>query len=411
MFDIDKWQEIFSTIQKNKLRTFLTAFSVSWGIFMLIILLGSGNGLENAMRGNFTSAMTNSMWIFGGQTSQPYKGYKPGRFIQLTNETYDIVKKSIPEVELISSRYRMPGENYVAYKDKSFSFEIRTVFPDYRSIENIKIMEGRYINNIDILENRKVAIISTEVKQELFKNNHAIGKYIIVNGFSVQVVGVFEDIDDWDNNRCVYLPVSTAQLLYGGSNDISMLSLTIPASSSLDESKQIEQRIRTQIAKMHHFDVDDERALHIGNWLENMNMFINLFNSIRFFIWIIGIMTIIAGIVGVSNIMTIVVKERTKEIGIRKAIGARPGSIIGLILQESIFITALAGFFGLLLGTGLLELIRRYIPENDFFYNPEADLRIAVGATLLLIIAGLLAGFYPARRAARIRPIVALRDE
>jgi len=411
MFDIDKWQEIFSTIKKNKLRTFLTAFSVSWGIFMLIILLGSGNGLENAMRNNFTSAMTNSMWIFGGQTSQPYKGLKPGRFIQLTNEDYRMVKQTIPEVELISSRYRMPGNNYVAYKDKTVNFEIRTVFPDYRPIENIKIKEGRYVNNIDIAQNRKVAVISTEVKEELFKNNHAIGKYIIVNGFSVQVVGIFEDIDDWDNNRCVYLPVTTAQLLYGGSNDISLLSLTIPVSSSLDESKQIEQKIRTMIAKTHTFDVDDERALHIGNWLENLNMFINLFNSIRFFIWMIGIMTIIAGIVGVSNIMTIVVKERTKEIGIRKAIGARPGSIVGLILQESIFITSVAGFFGLLLGTGLLELIRRYIPENDYFNNPEADIRIAVGATLLLIIAGLLAGFYPARRASKIRPIEALRDE
>jgi len=411
MFDIDKWQEIFSTLRQNKLRTFLTAFSVAWGIFMLIILLGSGNGLENAMRKGFKSSMINSMWIFGRQTTMPYKGLKAGRYIQLTNEDYERVKQNIKEVELISSRYHMPGNNFVAYKDKSANFEIRTVFPDYLPIENIIMKEGRFINNIDIVKKRKVVIISTDVKKELFKNNNAIGKYIIVNGFSVQVVGVFEDIDDWDNNRCVYLPVSTAQLLYGGSNDITMLSLTVPVTASLKESERLEERIRTEISKIHHFDPKDERAVGIGNSIEDMNMFMNLFFSIRFFVWVIGIMTIIAGIVGVSNIMTIVVKERTKEIGIRKAIGAKPGSIIGMILQESVFITALAGFVGLLLGTGLLELIRKYIPENDFFYNPEADIRIAVAATVLLIVAGLLAGFYPSRRAARIKPIVALRDE
>ena len=411
MFDLDKWQEIFGTLQKNKLRTFLTAFSVAWGIFMLIILLGSGNGLENAMRKNFNSSMINSMWIFGRQTSMPYKGLKAGRFIQLTNEDYKRVKETIDEVELISSRYHMPGNNYVAYKDKSVSFEIRTVYPDYQPIENINIMEGRFINNIDMVDKRKVAVISTDVRKELFKNNHALGRYILVNGFSVQVIGVFEDIDNWDNNRCVYLPVSTAQLLYGGSNDITMLSLTVPVTSSLKESKRIEEKIRTEISEIHHFDPKDERAVGIGNSLEDMNMFLNLFRSIRFFVWVIGIMTIIAGIVGVSNIMTIVVKERTKEIGIRKAIGARPGSIIGMILQESVFITSLAGFIGLLLGTGLLELIRKYIPENDYFYNPEADIRIAVAATAVMIIAGLLAGFYPSRRAALIKPIVALRDE
>ena len=411
MFDIDKWQEIFSTLRKNKLRSFLTAFSVAWGIFMLIILLGSGNGLENAMRKNFSSSMINSMWISGRQTSESYKGLKPGRRIQLTNEDYKLIKQNIREVELISSRYHMPGNNYVAYRDKSANFDIRTVYPDYQPIENIKIVEGRFVNNIDIGQKRKVAVISTDVKKELFKNNNAIGKYVTVNGFSVKVVGIFEDIDDWDNNRCVYLPVTTAQLLYGGNNNISRLAVTVPVSSSLKESEQIEKKIRTQLAKIHSFDPEDERAVRIGNSLEDLNMFMNLFNSIRFFVWVIGIMTIIAGIVGVSNIMTIVVKERTKEIGIRKAIGAKPGSIIGLILQESIFITSMAGFFGLLLGTGLLELARRYIPENEFFYNPEADIRIAVGATLLLIIAGLLAGFYPSRRAAKIKPIVALRDE
>jgi len=242
MFDIDKWQEIFSTLRKNKLRSFLTAFSVAWGIFMLIILLGSGNGLENAMRKNFSGSMINSMWISGRQTSESYKGLKPGRRIQLTNEDYKLIKQNIREVELISSCYHMPGNSYVAYRDKSLNFDIRTVYPDYQPIENIKIIEGRFVNNIDIGQKRKVAVISTDVKKELFKNNNAIGKYITVNGFSVKVAGIFEDIDDWDNNRCVYLPVTTAQLLYGGNNNISRLAVTVPVSSSLKESEQIEKK-------------------------------------------------------------------------------------------------------------------------------------------------------------------------
>lgn len=410
MLNFDAWQEIFSTLSKNKLRAVLTGFSVAWGIFMLIILLGSGNGFENAMRKGFSGSLTNSMWILSGKTTKPYKGLKPGRYIQLTNEDYRQIKKNIPEVELISSRYYLPGQNYVAYNGKSLKYQVISAHPDYLVIDKINIIEGRPINNLDIIEKRKIAIITEEVKKELFNHKKAIGEYIIVNGFFVKVVGVCKD-NDRNNNQVIGLPITTAQLICGGKKDISNLCLTIPASSTVKESIEIEKEIRTMLSRIHNFDPEDERAVRIYNDIEYAGRYVTIIHSIRVFYWIIGIMTIVAGIVGVSNIMTIVVKERTREIGIRKALGARPRSIIGMIMQEAVLITSVSGFTGLLLGTVLLELIRTKMPENDYFYNPEADITIAIGATILLIVAGLLAGFFPARKAAKIKPIVALRDE
>jgi putative ABC transport system permease protein len=411
MIDLDTWQEIFSIIRKNKLRTFLTGFSVAWGIFMLIILLGAGNGLKNGIFRNFEGSLLNSMFIYPGRTTKPYKGMKEGRYIQLSNDDYEEIARNIPEVELMSSLFNLPGQNYVAHNGRSVSFRIITIYPDYQAIDKLKILEGRFINNIDILQKRKVAVISPQVKKELFKNKNAIGEYIIVNGFLIRVVGLFEDNDNDDSDQCIYLPITTAQLLYGGKKDISMLELTIPSSSTKEEAIDIEQRIRKQIAEMHKFDPEDERAAYISNNVEQTSEIMTVINSIRAFIWIIGIMTIVAGIVGVSNIMTIVVKERTREIGIRKALGARPVSIIGMIIQEAVLITSTSGFLGLLSGIALLEFLRNKFPDNRYFYNPEADIMIAVGATILLISAGLLAGFFPARRAAKIKPTVALRDE
>jgi putative ABC transport system permease protein len=411
MLNLDSWQEIFSTLIKNKLRAFLTGFSVAWGIFMLIILLGSGNGFENAMDKAFESSMENAMYIYPGKTTKEYKGLKPGRYLRLTNDDFKNIKQNIQEIELISSLYYLPGQNLIAYNGKSVKFRIFTVHPDYQTIDRLIILEGRFINDIDIHEKRKVAVISSEIKEELFNHKDAIGEYVIVNGFMVKVVGVFKDNDRDNSDECVYLPLTTAQLLSGGTKNIHMLQLTIPASSKIQEAINIEERIRKEIADLHKFDPEDERALYISNSMEQAGRYRTIIDSIRLFVWVIGIMTIVAGIVGVGNIMTIVVKERTREIGIRKALGARPVSIIGMIMQEAVLITSASGFIGLLFGTCLLEFIRTKMPENNYFYNPEADIAIAVSATVLLIIAGLLAGFFPARRASKIKPIVALRDE
>jgi len=408
MFDIDKWQEIFSTIKKNKLRTFLTGFSVAWGIFMLIILLGSGRGLENGVRKQFEQDATNSIWVYRGQTSVPYKGLKPGRQIRFTNEDYNYTKKNNTNIENLSARLNVWRQRNLSYKSEYGNYDIVSVHPGTRALENIKIIKGRFLNDIDINESRKVVAVSLVVKNALFKDEEALGKYLKINNIPFKVIGLFEDGSERDNQR-VYIPVSAAQKIFTGGIEINNLAFTA-GDADAAESIKIEDEIRAQFANRHNFDKNDQRAIYINNNVEEYKKFMNLFAGIRIFVWIIGVGTIIAGIVGVSNIMLIVVKERTKEIGIRKAIGATPQSIIGLILLESIAITAFAGYVGLVLGVGLLELISPHV-QSDFFLNPEADFRIAVSATILLIISGTLAGFVPARKAAAIKPIDALRDE
>lgn len=410
MFDLDKWQEIFNTIEKNKLRTFLTGFSVAWGIFMLIILQGSGIGLQKGVENEFRSSATNTIWIWSGQTSKPYAGMQPGRYIQMTNEDYDNISNTVKGIDKISSRYQIWGASTISYNNEFGSFSIRTVHPDYAYIEKMDIIEGRFINKTDMDEFRKSVVISTKVKEALFKEEAPMGKYIQVNGVPFKVVGIFTDDDGRDENmQLIYLPLSTAQRVFGAGNRINTLAVTV-GDAGVDESKLIQEDIKSKLAAKHKYDPTDERAMFLWNSVEEFQKFKSLFASIRLFIWIIGIGTIIAGVVGVSNIMMIVVKERTKEIGIRKALGATPQSIIGLILQEAILITGFAGYIGLVLGVGLLELISKQI-ETPFFRQPEVDINIAVGATILLVVAGSLAGFFPARKAAAIKPIEALRDE
>jgi putative ABC transport system permease protein len=412
MFDLDKWQEIISTIEKNKLRTFLTGFSVAWGIFMLIILLGSGKGLENGVQNQFNSSASNSLWMWNGQTTMPYKGMKPGRNIQMENSDFDLIRTTVKGVEYISPRNYIWQNNTISYKREFGNFDIRTVMPDYGIIEKVKVLKGRFINDYDVAKFRKVVVISIVVRDALFKGEEPLDKYITVSGVPFQVVGVFTDEDNQngENNRVVYLPISTAQRVFNGGDDVQLISLTT-GQATVDESKQMEEKIISMMAAKHKFDPNDKRAVQIWNNVEQYEKVMKLFQGIRIFIWIIGIGTIIAGIVGVSNIMMIVVKDRTKEIGIRKALGATPWSIISLVMQESILITGFAGYIGLLLGIGLLELVSKYMPPSDFFRNPEADFMIAISATILLIMAGAIAGFVPARKAAAVKPVEALRDE
>ncbi len=413
MFDIDKWQEIFSTIQKNKLRTFLTGFSVAWGIFMLIVLLGSGKGLENGIHSNFDADAANSIWIFPGQTSKPYKGIQPGKYVRFTNEDYERLKREIDNLERISSRYDIRGNDLISYKNEYGSFGINTVHPDMEFIENSFPIKGRFINNIDIEKSRKVAVIGDLVEEALFKNGKSpIGEYIKIQRIPFKVVGVYSENSNNDGERrCVYIPISTAQMIFDGGNKVNNIALSVK-DMTLDESKQFEEKLKASFAANHNFDKEDDRAIFIRNNQENIKEFQNAFQGIRLFIWVIGIGTIIAGIVGVSNIMIIVVKERTKEIGIRKAIGATPWSIVSSILQESILITSFAGYIGLVLGVVLMEIIAKNVPADSMmFKNPEIDMNVAISATILLIISGTFAGYIPARRAAKIKPVVALRDE
>ncbi|MGE4287185.1 MAG: ABC transporter permease [Salinivirgaceae bacterium] len=408
MFDKEKWMEIFSTLQKNKLRTFLTSFSVAWGIFILIVLLGSGNGLQNGITHQFEQDATNSIWVYRGQTSMPYRGLQPGRRIKFTNQDYEATASEVKQVQAISSRLNIWQQRNLSYKQEYGSFDIIAVHDGTKEIEAVALESGRFISKLDVQMSRKSVAISYKVRDALFKDEDPLGKYMKINNVPFKVVGVFHDPSERDNDR-VYIPISTGQKVFTGGNEIQNLAITIPP-ELMKESVEVENQLRNSFAKRHTFNVEDKRAIYINNNLEEFKKFQGLFSGIKIFVWIIGIGTIISGIVGVSNIMIIVVKERTQEIGVRKALGATPRSIVGLILMESIFITAVAGYFGLVLGVGLLELLSPHM-QSDFFMNPEADIRIAAGATLLLISSGTLAGLIPARKAASIKPIEALREE
>lgn len=410
MLDLDKWQEIFDTIRKNKLRTCLTGFSVAWGIFMLIVLLGSGQGLSNGIRHEFRDDAINSIWVFAGQTTMPYRGLQPGREIQFTNEDHDEVKDRVDGVEHSTSRFYLRGTTTASYKDKHEPFSIRSVHPGHRYVENTIITEGRFLNDYDIERRRKVAVIGARVRDALFENEPAIGKYIKVNGIAFKVVGIFEDVGSEGEMENIYLPISTAQRTYNGANRIAQFMVTT-GDAGLEKSQAMSDEIRSRMARRHKFAEEDRRAVFVNDLNERFQRFVNLMSGIRLFVWIVGIGTILAGVVGVSNIMMIAVRERTKEIGIRKALGATPWSIVSLILQESVFITAVAGYLGLVLGVGTLELASRNLPDSSFFRSPSVDLSVAIYATAMLVLAGTLAGLFPARRAARIRPIEALRDE
>jgi len=410
MFDSDKWIEIWHTVKQNKLRTFLTSFSVFWGIFMLIILLGSGTGLQNGVELQFASDASNAIWINGGTTSMPYKGMLSGRDIILKTSDIQSISAEILPGDEVGIREDIWEQNTISYKDKYVSFDIKCVNPTYGAVEKIEILDGRFINQFDMDKYRKVVCIGYLVRDNLFKNpNQVIGEMIQVNGIPFKVIGIFDDAGGDRDVRRVYIPHSTASKVFGFGDYIGRVPVL--TSANVEQSKAMEKRIRERLASIHIFNPEDPRAIFVWNNVENFAQFTSLFAMIRNFIWFIGIMTIIAGIVGVSNIMIIVVKERTKEIGIRKALGATPLSIVGLILMESIVITSIAGYLGLVAGTFLLEFISANLPALEFFVKPEVSIDIALEATLVLVIAGALAGLWPSMKAARIKPIEALRDE
>jgi len=408
MFDLDKWQEILITISKNKLRTFLTAFSVAWGIFILMILLGAGQGLRNGAQYQFMADAINSIWINGGQTSLPYKGLQPNREIILTNEDYDMIRDKLAGVEHLTASLDSRART-LSYKKEHGAFTVRPCMPDHHYLENAQMVSGRFINNDDIEQYRKVCVMGLPVRKTLFKEEDPIGKYIDVEGIPFVVIGMFYDQGNNDMNR-IYIPRSTAQRAYNGKNELGVIWLST-GDAGVEKSNQMAKEIREELAARHSFDVNDEKAMNAYNNNVEYVRIMSLLDGIRIFIWIIGIGTLIAGVVGVSNIMMIVVKERTKEIGIRKALGATPYSIVSLIIQEAILITGVAGYLGLSAGVFLLEAFRKFVPPSDFFRNPEVDLRVAVLSTVLLVVAGALAGLFPAMRAARIEPVIALRDE
>ncbi len=409
MFDIDKWQEILATIGKNKLRTFLTAFSVMWGIFMLVILLGVSQGLQNGVETSFNDDAINSIWVRSGKTSVAYKGLKPGRKIQYTTEDFNQVVRTVDGIEYATMRY-MVWNAEVTYKNEYGTYPIRAVNPDHQFIENSVILSGRFLSNEDILSKRKLAVIGKDAKNDLFPDEDAIGKYIQIFGIPFKVIGVFEDTGNDREMRYVYVPITIGQQIFGAGDDIDMFMLTT-GTLSLPKTIEMSREIEDMLKRKYSVAPDDEAAIYVRNNNQEFKQVSDILVAMKVFVWIIGVFTIIAGIVGVSNIMSVVVKERTKEIGVRKALGATPASVIGLILQESVFITALAGYVGLLLGVFTLEGLSRLIGQQEMFERPEVNFSVAIATLIIMVLAGAFAGFFPALRAARIKPVVALRDE
>jgi putative ABC transport system permease protein len=402
--------EILDTLRKNKLRNLLTALSVAWGMFMLVILLGAGQGLQNGVEWEFRHEAVNSLFVAGGVTSIPFKGRRPGRDIGFKNADYEALPRELPNIDHITGRFYLWGEFTVSHRGKHSAFEIRGTHPAHRHLEKTIIVKGRYLDELDIAERRKVAVIGSLVKDFLFENRDPIGEYIKIRGLHYKVVGVFQDVGGEAQLRQIFVPISTAQLIYNSPQRIHHLLFTI-GDSDLAESQRIADKARALLAARHEFSPDDRRAVRVHNNFEKFVRMTRVFVWIRAFAWLVGIGTLLAGIVGISNIMLISVAERTKEIGIRKALGATPGSIVRMIMAEAVLITASAGYCGLVAGVVCVELASRFLPELTFLRNPDVDLRVALLAAALIVLAGALAGFFPAWRAARVNPIAALRDE
>jgi putative ABC transport system permease protein len=404
----DALQEIFATLSRNKLRTTLTALSVAWGMLMLVVLLGAGRGLENGAAYEFRDDAVNSLWLYTGKTTLPYAGRGPGREVKLTNDDYDAIRRGVPGVEHISGRFYLWGEFMVTYGTKHSAFDIRGTHPGHQYLEKTIISEGRFLDDADLAERRKVCVVGSAVSSFFFGKRSALGEYLAIRGVSYKVVGVFEDVGGEAELKKIYVPITTAQLVYNQPGRIHQIMFTI-GDASLEQSKTIAQNLQHFIAERHGVSPLDRPAMHIQNNLEQFERINSVFVWIKVFVWIVGIGTLLAGVVGVSNIMLISVKERTREIGIRKALGATPWSIVSLVVGESVIVTAVAGYCGLVLGIFVVELAARYLKDVPFLRQPEVDLSLALTATAILVFCGALAGFFPARHAASVSPIEALR--
>ncbi len=425
MFDFDNIREIWSTMKKNKLRTFLTGFSVAWGIFMLVVLLGAGNGLHNGIMYNFRDFSANRIQIWPRYTTKPWKGNRENRRIRFKNKDLTYLKSDFPEVVLYTGI--ISHNDTLAYDREFLTGEIKGVSSDFAKIDFIRIDpgKGRFINDVDIRSRRKVIVLSPRMAEVLFHDADPLGRYVRSGQTMFQVVGVYYDKNK-SNNVPAYIPFTTAQQLYNGGEGLGSILFTVQGVTTEAENEAFEERLRTIMARRHQFDPDDKGALGIWNMGENIRIFSMMTDGILLFIWIVGIGTLMAGIVGVSNIMLVTVRERTREFGIRKAIGAGPSSILKLIIFESILITAAFGYVGMVMGIGLTEGVDYFMtmtgansapsggnPGEDLtlFRHPTVSLGIAVSATVLLIIAGVLAGYFPARKAVKIPAVEAMRME
>lgn len=410
IFSKDSWREIFDTIKKNKLRTFLSGFTVAMGIFIFIILFGFGNGLQNSFAKYFTDDKVNTIRMYPSSTSLPYKGYAANRRIEFTNqdlvEIKEHFKSKVKDIVVRNTNFFQ-----IKYKEKSNNYQVRAVSPGYKEAEMTIIMQGRYLNEGDVTNRKKHAVIGRLVAQDLFNDKNPIGQYIFGSNHSWRVIGVFQDEGGDREERTLYVPYTAMQEIQKNNDKIEQMIVIYNPEMDYAESIILEKKIENFIKKKKFISPEDNRGVYISNTGERLENSKNFEWLLQIVVSFIGIGTLIAGIIGISNIMVFVVKERTKEIGIRKAIGATPKSIIAMILHESIFITTISGYTGLIFAMITLKLIGNSLEEKYFISNPYIETGDAIWATVILIFFGALAGYLPARKAAKIKPITALRDK
>ncbi len=420
MLDLDLWKEIISALKKNRLRSFMTAFGVFWGIFMLIIMSGAGKALENGVMDGIKAFASNSAFFWSERTSVPYKGFQRGRNWNYNNQDLQYIRQNVKEVEYISPRLfgwrERAGDNTIR-GEKTGSFNIYGDYPDYFKIDPWTPIKGRLLNEIDVKQKRKVCVIGERVHEVMFDNDEdPIGQYLKVSGVYFQVVGVIHPETrigfGGQKEETIIIPFTTMQQAYNYGDEIHFFSITSERGTPVSV---LETKLKALFKERHNIAPDDNQAVASFNIEVEWKKYTALFNGIQLLTWIVGIGTLFAGIIGVSNIMLVIIKERTQEIGIQRAIGATPAKIIKHIVAESVFLTTIAGYIGLSLGVGLLELLNFALeqgnPDEIFFRRPEFSFDMAMLALFVLIISGIFAGLIPAKRAISIKPIDAIRDE
>ena len=417
MFDIDRWTEIWVTITRNKMRSFLTCFGVFWGILMLVILLGVGVGFKNAIFKQVDGFATNSVFFFPDRTSEPYHGFNKGRYWSIRNRDADAILSDVKGIESFSPMIGgNRSENNIVHKQVAGTYTVNGVYPDFFNINRQKLHFGRLMNDVDLRERRKVCLIGSRICEELFKNADPCGEYVRVNGIYYQVIGVIEQIASGlsINGRAessVFLPLTTMQQTLNQGDVLGFLCVSAvqghPMQKLIDDITDI-------LKRQNEISPTDPQAVSVINISAQFKMFENLFAGIDTLVWLVGLGSLLAGIIGISNIMMVTIKERTREIGVRRAIGAKPWNIISQVMSESLALTAMAGLLGLCTGVFLLDAIDKVLSQTSVvnaILHPAVKIGTAVAATIVLMICGLLAGLIPAWRAMQIKAIDAIREE
>ena len=421
IFDTDRLVEIWVTITRNKTRSILTCLGVFWGILMLVLLLGSGAGLKNGILGNFEGYATNSVFFMTDRTSEPYKGFKKGRYWNMRNRDAETIRENVPEADIVSALiFGGRSEKNIVYGNLTGTYNVKGVYPAQFRIETPVLHYGRLINDIDIQERRKVCVIGHDVNSTLFKGEDPCGKYIRVNGIYYQVAGVISPISSGINingrtQESVFLPFSTMQQTLNQGDIIHLLCVSVRPNASVQHALDNVTSILKGQNEIAPNDPQAVRAINLAAEFASINM---LFTGIDSLVWLVGIGTLLAGVIGISNIMMVTVKERTREIGVRRALGAKPFNIFSQVMSESLLLTTMAGMLGLSLGVYILDGVNRLMSmqpsapgEGTFFERPEVSIQVAVAATIIILFSGLIAGLIPAWRAVQIKAIDAIREE